>query len=150
MFEDNSGRQDTTPPAGAAPVAVDGNRSAVTAALRGLRRKCPACGIGALYSGVLQVSDTCANCGTEFHHHRADDAPPYIVMFIVGHIVIGLVLWVEKSFGWPTWLHAVVWLPVIAASSIALLPSVKGAIIGIQWAERMHGFSGNEQEASGA
>ena len=51
---------------------------------RGLRGHCPACGHGRLFPRFLKVADTCEACGTELHHHRADDLPPYLVMFIVG------------------------------------------------------------------
>lgn len=102
--------------------------------------KCPACGEGRLYDKYLKVTHTCGSCAAELHHQEADDAPAYIVMFIVGHIVIGLVLYVETTFGWPTWLHAAVWTPTILAMSLLLLPPVKGALVAVQWANRMHGF----------
>ena len=54
--------------------------------------KCPACGKGAMFNAYLKVNDRCPACGEELHHHRADDAPPYFTMLIVGHIVVALVL----------------------------------------------------------
>ena len=60
---------------------------------RGLSLKCPSCGIGKMYRAYLKVNDTCPHCGEELHHHRADDAPPYFTIFILGHIVVPLVLW---------------------------------------------------------
>ena len=67
--------------------------------------------------------------------------PAYIVMSIVGHIVVGLLLWVEFRYGWPTWLHLSIWLPLTLALTLALLQPVKGFIVALQWALKMHGFA---------
>ncbi len=107
---------------------------------RGARCVCPACGTGPLFRKYLKVVDTCAACGEPLHHHRADDMPAYIVMSIVGHIVVGLVLWAEFRYGWPVWLHLSLWLPLTVGLTLALLPPVKGSIVALQWALRMHGF----------
>ncbi|MCK9909675.1 DUF983 domain-containing protein, partial [Microbacteriaceae bacterium K1510] len=69
-----------------------------TAIMRGAACRCPACGEAPLFRKFLKVKDRCDACGEELYHHRADDMPAYIVMSIVGHIVIGLLLWVETSF----------------------------------------------------
>lgn len=115
-------------------------RSTADAMKNGARLRCPACGTGALFASYLKVADTCDHCGTELHHQRADDAPAYFTMFIVGHVVIGAVLAAEQAFAPPLWLHAVVWAPLLLAMSLALLPRIKGILVGIQWAQRMHGF----------
>lgn len=108
--------------------------------LNGLKGRCPRCGKGRLFTGFLKVNDTCPNCGEELHHHRADDAPPYVVMFVVAHVVVGVMLWLEIVHAPPMWLHAAIFLPLTVAMSLALLPPVKGALVGLQWANRMHGF----------
>jgi uncharacterized protein (DUF983 family) len=61
---------------------------------------------------------------------------------IVGHIVVGGILAMEKAWAPPGWVHSLVWLPMTLASSLWLLPRVKGALIGLQWALYMHGFEG--------
>lgn len=112
---------------------------AVTLA-RGARCRCPACGEGRLFRKYLKVADACPACGEALHHHRADDMPAYIVMSIVGHIVVGGVLWAEFRYGWPVWLHLSLWLPLTVVLTLALLQPVKGFIVALQWALRMHGF----------
>lgn len=118
----------------------------------GVRQRCPACGAGQLFSRYLKVADRCASCGEAFHHHRADDAPPYFTIFIAGHLIIPLVLAFETALKPPLWVHAVVWLPVSVIVCLALLPRVKGAIVGLQWALYMHGFDpteGDEEKTLG-
>lgn len=120
------------------------------ALLRGFARRCPACGEGALFTGYLAVSDTCSACGLELHHQRADDAPPYFTIFIVGHIVVPLLLVVEKLWQPALWVHFVLWLPLTLILVLVLLPRVKGATIGLQWAFRMHDFDTGSASAAEA
>ena len=110
--------------------------------MRGLLCRCPNCGRGRLFRAYLKVADRCEACGEELHHHQADDAPPYFTMVIVGHIVIASVLAVEVAFHPAVWVHLALWLPLTVLLSLILLPMVKGAIVGLQWANRMHGFEG--------
>jgi uncharacterized protein (DUF983 family) len=117
------------------------HRPVLEAMLRGAAEHCPSCGKGALYGRFLKVVDRCAVCGEELHLHRADDAPPYFTMLITGHIVVAGVLMVEMAFAPPLWVHAVLWLPLLILLSLVLLPRIKGALVGLQWALRMHGFS---------
>ena len=108
--------------------------------LRGGLLKCPACGVGAMFWRYLKVAESCPHCGEELHHHRADDAPAYFTIVIVGHIVVSLVLAVEMAYRPPIWLHMMLWLPLTLILTLVLLPSVKGALVGLQWGLRMHGF----------
>lgn len=122
------------------------DRSLPEAMMRGFREKCPACGQGQLYRKYLKVNDACPSCGEELHHQRADDAPPYFTMVIVGHIVVGGILALEQAYAPPSWVQFAIWLPILLILSLWLLPRVKGALIGLQWAFRMHGFGGPVEE----
>ena len=64
-----------------------------------------------------------------------------VVIIIVGHIVVGGLLSAETNSEWPIWVHAVLWPSLTVALTLLLLPRVKGAIVGLQWALRMHGFA---------
>jgi uncharacterized protein (DUF983 family) len=105
-----------------------GARSILDSLLRGTMLRCPACGVGRMFGRYLKVVDHCGSCGEVLHHHRADDAPPYFTIVIVGHVVVSLVLAVEMAYRPPLWLHAALWLPLT------------GALVGLQWALLMHGF----------
>jgi len=108
---------------------------------RGFMGRCPNCNEGRLFGAYLKVNDHCPKCGEAFHHHRADDAPPYFTILIVGHIVGAVVLAVEEwNDAIPIWIHMAIWPALVVALSLALLPRVKGALIGYQWALQMHGF----------
>jgi uncharacterized protein (DUF983 family) len=135
---------DMSDPATVLPVDPLAPRKVFDAMLRGARQHCPSCGEGPLYRNYLKVADACSSCRAELHHHRADDAPAYFTITIVGHIVIAGVLILERLYAPETWVHMVLWLPLTLLLSLALLPVIKGALVGLQWANRMHGFGGAE------
>lgn len=108
--------------------------------LRGMRGTCPACGEGRLFDGFLGTQTACEQCGEELHHQRADDAPPYFTITIVGHIIIPALLAVEMIYRPALWIHMALWIPLTLILSFALMRPVKGALIGLQWALYMHGF----------
>jgi uncharacterized protein (DUF983 family) len=117
-----------------------GARPVFGSMLRGATLKCPACGTGAMFRRYLKVADACPHCGEALHHHRADDAPAYFTIVIVGHVVVSLVLAVEMAYRPALWVHAVLWLPLTVILTFLILPSVKGALVALQWALLMHGF----------
>jgi uncharacterized protein (DUF983 family) len=117
-------------------------RGVKRALLKGFAQRCPACGTAPLFARYLKVWEACPGCGEALHHHRADDAPAYFTILIVGHVIVGAVLPVERAFAPPLWLHALLWGPLTLALTLALLPRIKGAIVALQWAFYMHGFGG--------
>ncbi len=121
-------------------------RDVWTAMKHGLRGRCPRCGEGKLFRAFLKVADNCDRCGQDFSGHRADDLPAYLVIVIVGHIIVPLVLSVETNYAPPVALQLAIYLPVTLIASLALLQPVKGAVVGLQWAFRMHGFDDNPVE----
>ncbi|MFB9265687.1 DUF983 domain-containing protein [Bradyrhizobium erythrophlei] len=118
-------------------------RNVWTAMKRGFRCRCPRCGEGKLFRAFLKVDDHCAVCGLDFTPHRADDLPAYLVIVIVGHIVVPTVLWIETDYSPPVWLQLSIYLPLTLFLALALIQPVKGAVVGFQWALRMHGFDEN-------
>jgi len=123
--------------------AVGGKRDVWTAMKRGFRGRCPRCGEGKLFRAYLKVADKCSVCELDFTPHRADDLPAYLVIVIVGHIVVPTVLWVETDYSPPVWLQLSIYLPLTLILSLVLLQPVKGTVVGLQWALRMHGFDDN-------
>jgi uncharacterized protein (DUF983 family) len=114
-----------------------------TAMKRGFRCRCPRCGEGKLFGAFLKVGSNCSACGLDYTPHRADDLPAYLVIIIVGHIVVPVVLWIETNYSPAIWLQMSIYLPFTFLSSLLLLQPVKGAVVGFQWALRMHGFDEN-------
>ena len=115
-------------------------RNVWTALKRGFRGRRPRCGEGKLFRAFLKVDDHCSVCQLDFTPHRADDLPAYLVIVIVGHIVVPTILWIETDYSPSIALQLSIYLPLTLILSLALLQPVKGAVVAIQWALRMHGF----------
>ncbi|PTX56883.1 uncharacterized protein (DUF983 family) [Litoreibacter ponti] len=117
------------------------DREIKPAILRGWRRRCPSCGQGPLFSSYLKVRDECPVCSAHMSHHRADDGPAYLTILIVGHLMAPLMLWTFFEFEPDPLLVFAVFTVGCVGLSLYLLPRLKGLIVGLQWAKRMHGFA---------
>lgn len=128
-----------------------GEITAIPAMKRGFLGRCPACDKGRLFGRFLKVAESCDSCGTELHHHRADDLPPYLVIFIVGHLIGYGILMTETKMEVPLWTHLAVWPLLTVVLCLALLQPVKGAVVGLQYALGMHGFGAarNKEKSQG-
>ncbi|MEM7090435.1 MAG: DUF983 domain-containing protein [Pseudomonadota bacterium] len=107
---------------------------------RGFGGRCPKCGKGKLLHSYLKVNDHCPNCGEEFFHHRADDGPAYLTILLVGHLMAPALHVSYVHFRPDPLTLALGFSVACAASSLYLLPRLKGMIVAYQWARRMHGF----------
>lgn len=107
---------------------------------KGWRRKCPSCGNGPLLKGYLTVRKSCAVCRQELHHHRADDGPAYLTILIVGHLMAPLLHIVFVTWRPEPLIMLTIFSVGCVALSLYLLPRLKGVVVAIQWAKRMHGF----------
>jgi len=115
-------------------------RELMPALVRGWRCKCPNCGTGPLLRGYLKVNDTCQVCRQELHHHRADDGPAYLTILIVGHLMAPLLLFVFETWRPEPLVLFSIFAVGCVALSLYLLPRLKGAIVGYQWARQLYGF----------
>ena len=117
------------------------DRPVKPALLRGWRRRCPNCGEGPMMQGYLTVRDACPKCGEALHHQRADDGPAYLTILIVGHLLAPVLL-VTYSTWRPEPLPLALGLSLgVVGLSLYLLPRLKGGLVALQWAKRMHGFA---------
>jgi len=116
------------------------DRPAFPAMRRGWRQRCPNCGSGKLFSGYLKLRDTCPVCEEDLSHARADDGPAYLAILITAKVMGPLMLWTYTAFEPDPFLLASMFCVGVAAMALYLLPRLKGMIVGIQWAKRMHGF----------
>jgi len=108
-----------------------------TAMLRGLKGLCPACGQTHLFAGYLRVVAECRTCGAPLGLVRADDAPPYFTILLVGHVVVPGMLIIEKTYAPPLGVQMAIWLPLTLVLSLLLLRPIKGAIVGFMLSQGM-------------
>lgn len=115
------------------------------AMLRGARGRCPACGEGKLFRSFLKIADHCPTCGEALYHQRADDGPAYLTILLVSHL--GAPLLLASYIAWRPSAMTMIYVFGLGAIilSLLLLPRIKGAFVGLQWARRMHGFDASER-----
>jgi uncharacterized protein (DUF983 family) len=99
----------------------------------GLRCRCPRCGTGPLFKGLLTVAPRCTHCDLDFSASDSGDGPAVFVIFILGPIVTGLAFWLEVAFEPPMWVHMAIWTPVVIGGSVWLLRPLKAFLIALQY-----------------
>jgi uncharacterized protein (DUF983 family) len=102
----------------------------------GLACRCPRCGRGRLFAGLLTVAGRCAVCGLDLAAHDSGDGPAVFVIFLLGFVFVGLAFWVEARFQPPIWLHLALWLPGILVGAVLLLRPFKATLIALQYRYR--------------
>jgi uncharacterized protein (DUF983 family) len=105
------------------------------AIVRGALGRCPRCGHGRLMHHYLKIVDRCSACGEPYGHIRADDAPPWLTILVVGHIMAPIILAFEVNFDLALWIDLAVWVPL----TLALLPRCKGVILALLWTTKAEG-----------
>ena len=108
---------------------------------RGLTGRCPHCGRGRMFRAFLKVADRCAVCGEEFHHHRADDLPAYLVIVLVGHVMVGVLLLAESLKLFSYWVEVSIFVSLTLILALVLIQPMKGLVVAMQWHLGMHGFA---------
>jgi uncharacterized protein (DUF983 family) len=119
-------------------IAVNDNKGypPVEPIAAGLKGRCPRCGKGRLFSGLLGVAPDCDECGLDYSFADAGDGPAVFVILIIGFIVVGLALWTEVSFNPPLWLHFLLWIPLTLVLSLGALRLIKGVLVTLQYANK--------------
>jgi uncharacterized protein (DUF983 family) len=95
--------------------------------------RCPRCGQGRLFTGLLSVRGVCEVCGLDLSGQDAGDGPAVFVILFLGFIVVALAALVEMKFSPPIWIHLVLWTPFIIVGAIAMLRPLKAGLIALQY-----------------
>lgn len=111
----------------------------LVAVWRGISGRCPNCGEGRLFRAYLKQVDACAVCGEPWGHIRADDAPPWLTILVVGHIIVPAAMAIESRDLLPFWASMTLWPLLALALSLLILPRAKGAFIATIWLLRAQG-----------
>ncbi len=104
---------------------------------RGLKGQCPSCGKGKLFYRYLKVSDRCPVCGHDLDQYPSDDGPAYFTILLVGHVIVAPLLLFPIIWKAPAAMIVPGVLIPLALLTMAVLPRVKGAVIGALYALRV-------------
>ena len=100
---------------------------------RGLSGRCPRCGEGRLFVGLLKVRPRCDACGLDYAFADSGDGPAVFVILFAGFIVAGSALIVEFVYQPPFWMHALLWGPLAVVVCVGPLRPLKGLLIALQY-----------------
>jgi uncharacterized protein (DUF983 family) len=104
-----------------------------------LRGRCPRCGEGRLFKGLLDVAPSCTACGLDLSKHDAGDGPAVGAIFLLGALtVIGAFL-VEFRLEPPFWVHLVLWPALLIPGAVLTMRVAKAALVWVQWRHRSEG-----------
>ena len=95
--------------------------------------RCPRCGVGRLFAGVLKLAPKCEECGLDFKPLDQGDGPAGLVVFIIGFLTVGGALLLEFTFHPPYWLHVVIWPPLTVILAILFLRPLKAWMVAQQY-----------------
>ena len=107
-----------------------------------LHCRCPRCGEGRLFTGLLTVRPSCPVCALDLSAEDAGDGPAVFVILFLGFVVVGLAALVEIRFAPPIWVHLLLWTPLIIVGAVALLRPLKAGLIALQYRHRELGSPG--------
>jgi len=103
------------------------------AMLRGLLCRCPRCGQGDLFKGVLEQVDHCSVCKEQLGHVNVGLLLPFVVITIVAHVIIFVMLEMELSGRSSPLVYILVLVPLSVIVPLVLIRPVKGWLIGLMW-----------------
>ncbi len=103
---------------------------------RGLRLRCPACGHGKLLRGYLSPADACTACGEPTGEVRADDAPAWATILLVGHLISPAFFLFATQDAGASWMAFILIASLVVGLTLFLLPRMKGLFVGVIWASR--------------
>jgi uncharacterized protein (DUF983 family) len=101
-----------------------------------LRCRCPRCGKGKLFQGLLTLRPSCPVCGLNFGGSDTGDAGAVGVIMVLGAIVICLAFWVEFRFSPPLLVHVFLWPALTLPLAVLITRPVKAALVAAQFHTR--------------
>ena len=133
------GGREAAAPVQPADLVAATDRPVVSPLRAALACRCPRCGKGRLFTGLLSVCETCGVCGLDLSAQDAGDGPAVFSILFLGLIVVGLAALVEIRFSPPIWLHLLLWVPLILIGAVAMLRPLKAGLIALQYRHRLLG-----------
>jgi len=107
--------------------------SPVSPLVAGLKCRCPRCGEGKLFSGLLNLRERCDRCGLGYAFVDTGDGPAVFAIFILGFLCLGGALIAEFKFGVPWWVHVLLWGVLTPIFAVFLLRFLKATLIALQF-----------------
>ena len=103
---------------------------------RGVRRRCPHCGRGALFVRWITLHRQCADCGLVYLRNQGDIWFFWIVMDRIP-ILLGIAA-IFFGFRITTWLDGLGFFLAVAGPLVATMPQRQGAAVALSYLSRVY------------
>ncbi len=108
---------------------------------RGVKGECPRCGAARLFAKFLRPVSHCPACHQDWSLHQADDFPPYVSIFLTGHLLAPVMIMIGGSAALSLGAKTAIAMVLAAILMLSFLQPAKGGVIALQWWMGMHGFA---------
>ncbi len=98
--------------------------------------RCPRCGKGPVFEGVLSIRDRCPVCDLNMGAADTGDGAAAFIILIESAILVALAFWVEFRFNPPLWFHVVFWPVLAIPGAILMMRPVKAFLVAQQYRNR--------------
>ncbi len=98
--------------------------------------RCPRCGDGRIFLGLLEIRDRCPVCDLDLRGSDTGDGAVFIAIMILGVVIVAAAAWVEVAFHPPLWVHAVIWPLVTLPAAVLIMRPAKATLIALQYRYR--------------
>lgn len=98
--------------------------------------RCPRCGRGQIFDGVLTLKDSCPSCGLTLADNDNGDGPAVFLIFILGFSLVPLALWVDYAFTPSLWVHAILWSVLGLGLTVGMLRPAKAYVLALIYKHR--------------
>lgn len=99
----------------------------------GVSGRCPRCGEGKLFCGLLKLAPRCDVCGLDYGFADPADGPAFFVMSVTSFLSVGLLFVLQALLPIPDWALLGLVAVLVFAGSIALLVPIKGWLVNSQY-----------------
>ena len=120
----------------AAPTGAQPRPRLLPTLWRGLRRRCPHCGCGALFVRWITLHRQCTACGLVYLRNQGDIWFFWIVMDRIP--ILAGIAGIYFGFRVSTWLEGAAFFLALAGPLVATMPQRQGAAIALNYLSRVY------------
>lgn len=89
-----------------------------------------------MFRSIVVFAGRCPECGLDFRAFNVGDGPVVFLTLGIGTLITVLALWVEFSFEPGVLVHALLWVPLTFALTVATLRLAKGWLLALEYRNR--------------
>ena len=104
----------------------------------GFSCKCPNCGDAPIYDGLLELRESCDNCGFDLSKADAGDGAQIFVIMILGALCAIIGAYLYAAIGLPMWAIMIFLIAMIIGGTIWLLRVIKATLVTLQFHHDAH------------